>query len=47
LLERQAGAPDQSSSPAHVIASARRLPDTVVLKNSREADSTTSFLDAN
>jgi hypothetical protein len=47
LLERQAGAPDQSSSPARVIASARRLPDTVVLKNSREADSTTSFLDAN
>jgi len=47
LLERQAGAPDQSSASARVIASARRLPDTVVLKNSREVDSTTSFLDAN
>jgi hypothetical protein len=37
LLERQAGAPDQSSP----------LPGTVVSKNSREVDSTTSFLEAN
>ena len=47
LLERQAGAPEQSSPPARVIASARKRTDTVVPKNSREVDSTTSFLDAN
>jgi hypothetical protein len=47
LLERQAAAPDQSSPPARVIACARRLPEAVVLTNSREVDSTISFLDAN